>query len=117
MAPCCWTQTVSKHYSGAAGEIRQGIRTMLSEGKNRQEILDFYVATYGERILAMPPARGFNLMAYLLPGLFLVVGGWTTTALLRKWRQDRSPDVFDTSHPPPERAYAERLERELQKRE
>ena len=43
---------------------------MLADGKSEQAILDFYVARYGERILASPPARGFNLIAYILPWVF-----------------------------------------------
>ena len=117
IAPCCWTQPVSKHYSGAADEIREGVRRMLAEGKSRQEILDFYVSKYGERILAMPPARGFNLMAYVLPGLFLVLGAWATRILLARWRRERPAQPSRQPRPAAEGAYAERLERELRERE
>jgi cytochrome c-type biogenesis protein CcmH len=51
IAPCCWTQPVSDHYSAEADQIRAGIRAMLAAGKTRQQILDAYVAQYGERIL------------------------------------------------------------------
>lgn len=117
MAPCCWTQPVSKHYSGAADEIREGVRRMLAEGKGRQEILDFYVSKYGERILAMPPARGFNLMAYVLPALFLILGAWATRILLARWRRERSAQPSREPRPAAEGAYAERLERELRERD
>lgn len=63
MAPCCWSQPVAQHYSQAAGEIRRGVREMLAAGKSEQKILEYYVANHGERILASPRARGFNLLA------------------------------------------------------
>lgn len=118
MAPCCWTQPVSKHYSGVATEIRQGIRKMLAEGKTQQEILDFYVAKYGKRILSMPPAQGFDLMAYVSPVLFLALGGWGLVAVIRRLKRGRlaeSPEAAPVSAVKDE--YAERLERELRERE
>ena len=49
MAPCCWAQQVSLHQSPAADEIKQNIRRLLAEGKTSQQILDTYVAEYGDR--------------------------------------------------------------------
>jgi cytochrome c-type biogenesis protein CcmH len=117
MAPCCWTQPVSDHYSGVASEIRQGIRKMLAEGKTRQQILDFYVAKYGERILSMPKAEGFNLMAYVLPAMALLVGAVIVRAVIRAWNR---PTPAAASGPAPQAAsedYARRLEEELKARE
>ena len=54
IAPCCWTQPVSKHFSGAAAEIRQGIRQMLSEGKTRQRCS---ISTWGNTGSASWPCR------------------------------------------------------------
>lgn len=71
IAPCCWSQQVSVHQSAASDEIKQNIRVMLASGKTSQQVLDFYVAEYGDRILAEPPARGFNASLYVLPWIFL----------------------------------------------
>ena len=73
IAPCCWSQPVSQHYSEAAEQIRREVRAMVAEGKSRNEILDYYVAKYGERILAAPRAKGFNSLAYILPWAALMV--------------------------------------------
>ena len=117
MAPCCWTQPVSKHYSGSANEIRRGVREMLREGKTRQEVLDFYVEKYGQRILAMPPARGFNITAYVLPAVFLIAGGWVLVAVFRKLRAGRPAGAPPARASASEGGYAKRLERELRERE
>ena len=117
MAPCCWTQPVSKHYSGAADEIRRGVRQMLSEGKTQQEIVAFYVAKHGERILAMPEARGFNLLAFVLPGAFLLLGGWGTVVLVRRWNRGKSEVEPAQVVADAGTGYAEKLERELRERE
>lgn len=67
MAPCCYSQQVSVHQSDAAGQVRQDVRARLARGQTRQQILDAYVEAYGKRILAVPPAAGFDLGLYVLP--------------------------------------------------
>ena len=85
IAPCCWKQPVSQHYSEAATTIRRQIREMLSAGKSEEQILDFYVAEYGERVLASPRARGFNILAYVLPWAGLAAGIAVLVLALRRW--------------------------------
>jgi cytochrome c-type biogenesis protein CcmH len=114
MAPCCWSSTISQHYSATADEIRRDIRKMLGAGKSEREILDYYVSVYGERILASPAARGFNLLAWLLPGIFFVGCAIFVIILLRRWTGSRSAQI--TAAPPeeqPDERYMRRLEKEL----
>jgi cytochrome c-type biogenesis protein CcmH len=81
IAPCCWSQQVSVHQSGAADEIRRDVRRRLAAGETRQQILDAYVAQYGPGILAEPPARGFNISLYAVP-ILLFLGSAVTLALV-----------------------------------
>ena len=75
MAPCCYGAPVAEHESEAALQVKGQITQLIGEGRTKEEILDMYVAIYGERILARPRAEGFNLMAYVMPPMFLLVGG------------------------------------------
>ena len=84
IAPCCWSQQVSVHQSPAADEMKKDIRKQLSEGKTPQQILDGYVAQYGERILAEPPARGFKRTLYVLPVLLLIVSGVVLSLVVKR---------------------------------
>lgn len=86
VAPCCWSQPVSEHDSEISTQIRSEVAGMLAAGKSRDEILDFYVARYGERILVTPRAKGFNSLAYILPWAALPIGAWILILLLRKMR-------------------------------
>ena len=54
MAPCCWQESVAVHRSEIAGEMRAEIARMVAGGKSEDQIVDFYVARYGERILREP---------------------------------------------------------------
>jgi cytochrome c-type biogenesis protein CcmH len=86
IAPCCWMQQVSVHQSPASDEIKQNIRVMLASGKTSQQILDFYVAQYGDRILAEPPARGFSASLYVLPWFFLAGSVGLVVFIVRRLR-------------------------------
>jgi cytochrome c-type biogenesis protein CcmH len=114
IAPCCWSQPVSQHYSEAADEIRKEVHAMVAAGMSRDAIMDHYVAQYGERILAAPRPRGFNLLAYLLPWAALILGAWLLFHLLRKLR---SPAPSPGPSPLPDAHYAKVIEKEMQELE
>ena len=86
IAPCCWSQQVSLHQSPAADDIKQTVRKLLAEGKTSQQILDIYVAQYGDRILAEPPARGFSRLIYIAPWIFLVASVGLVVVVIRRLR-------------------------------
>lgn len=115
MAPCCWSQPVAQHYSPTATEMRQRTRQMLSAGKSEQEVLDYYVSVYGERILASPRPRGFNLLAWILPGFMLVAGFAFLGLLLRHWT--RKKPAADPSEPQMPEDMRRRVEQDLRESE
>lgn len=55
--------------------MHQQVVGMVKDGKTAEEILDAFMMQYGETVLMAPPKRGFNLAAYLVPGLAIVVAG------------------------------------------
>lgn len=117
MAPCCWSQTIDKHTSSISKEMRLGVKEMLARGESKDEVIAHYVRQYGQRILAVPPATGFNLTVFVLPGLFLLGGGWVVVLVVRRWRQERLGERQHIPYEEVDGLYAERLARELYKRE
>jgi len=113
IAPCCWRQPVSDHFSPAADEIRAEVREMLSLGMTREQILQKYVDEYGERILSKPPAEGFGTLAYFLPVIFLVAGAAVAIVVIRSLRPRTAPEIPKVSTPEAESRHSARLEREL----
>jgi cytochrome c-type biogenesis protein CcmH len=100
MAPCCWSSPVSQHQSEAATRIKAGIREQLAAGKTEQQILDFYVAEYGERILASPRPSGFNLLAWVLPALFPIAGAAVIWLFVRRSLSSRAAASLAEETPP-----------------
>ena len=63
--PVCEGETVADSPSGLATDMRALIRTRLAAGVPDQQILDEFVASYGDGILTEPPKRGVSLGVWL----------------------------------------------------
>ncbi|MFH1279100.1 MAG: cytochrome c-type biogenesis protein CcmH [Candidatus Eisenbacteria bacterium] len=84
MAPCCYVGLLKDHQSGSADAMKEEILSFAREGKSDQEIMDFYVAKYGERILSQPVEEGFNRLAVIAPVALFVVGVFVVGGILKK---------------------------------
>lgn len=56
-------------------ELHREVLALRGEGKTAQQILDAFVAKYGEKALMAPKPQGFNLAGYLLPGALIAAAG------------------------------------------
>jgi cytochrome c-type biogenesis protein CcmH len=68
----CRTTDFSCTYSPA---LHREVVALRDSGKTAREILDAFVAKYGEKALMAPKPRGFNLAGYLLPGAAITTAG------------------------------------------
>lgn len=90
MCPVCAGQTVAESNSTLAQQMRQIIRERLQRGESREEILAFFVAQFGESVLASPPKRGAGLVLWLAPLLAFAIG---IIILARYMRRMSKPGV------------------------
>lgn len=101
----------------ACAQWRELIREKLIEGWNEDEIKNYFVAQYGDRVLAAPPARGLNWLVYIIPPLAIVGGGYILFRALRAWKQvpsEGEPEAQSKIEQDDE--YAARIEEELRRR-
>jgi cytochrome c-type biogenesis protein CcmH len=85
ICPACPGEALSTCRCGGAEQARSEVRKMLAEGKQEEEILQYFADVYGEQILTEPPKRGFNLVAYIGPFVGLLVGALAALFIVRKW--------------------------------
>jgi cytochrome c-type biogenesis protein CcmH len=78
--------------------MHRDVMELVKGGYNAQEIIDAFVNVYGERALMAPRKSGFHLLAWVLPGAALIVGGGVLAALLKTWG-DRSRARAATTTP------------------
>ncbi len=81
-----------------ARELKSEAAAKLSAGMTPAEALEAFARESGERILAEPPKRGFNLTAWVLPFLALGAGAGLVALALRRWAPTPSGELA----PPPE---------------
>ena len=106
MATCCWSGTVYDHGNK---EMELNITAMVGDGKTKAEILDYYTDQYGERVLAVPKAEGFNIFAWIAPIVIFGLGLTIIFLYIRTSKNNLAPKVKadDTI------AYSDKIEREL----
>jgi cytochrome c-type biogenesis protein CcmH len=111
MCPVCDT-TLDQSSSPAARQIEAFISARIAAGDSKDEIKDRLVAEYGPQILAAPPKKGFDLLAWLLPIVGLVGGAFVLGVLAWRWSHGREPArPVDGLNPALERRVDEELAR------
>src|SRR5438094_430461 len=68
MCPVCGT-LLELSDSPQAQRERAYINTLIAQGKTKQQIEDALVEQYGPNVLATPSGSGFDLTAWIVPGL------------------------------------------------
>ena len=94
-----------------ADQERAFIREKIAQGLTKQQIKDALVEAYGPDVLATPEAKGFDLSAWIIPGLLVAAFALGVTLLVRRWRWTPEPDTPDAAELDP--ADASRLDAEL----
>lgn len=107
MATCCWSGTVYDH-----GNPDMGVEivALVKAGKTKTEVLDRFVNQYGERVLAIPVAAGFNLFVWLAPALIGLISIFIWFQYLKRPASSKDqarPEYTDIP-------YSDQIERELQ---
>jgi cytochrome c-type biogenesis protein CcmH len=95
MCPTCHT-TLDQSDSAAARRIEALISTRVAECWTADQIKTELVANFGAGILAAPPRKGFDLVAWWLPIAGVVAGAAVLAFGVWRWSRDR-----DGEPPPP----------------
>lgn len=101
-------------HCGSANPLRSEIDEKLQAGLTEAQIVDNFVTKYGRVILSAPTGEGFDLVAWTLPVVALLVGLMVLYRVFRVWTRRQSLPVAPASNPEaiPEE-YRNRMEKEL----
>jgi cytochrome c-type biogenesis protein CcmH len=112
--PVCTNIPLDVCDTQACEQWRQLIKEKLAAGQTQEQITQYFVEQYGDRVLGTPPAQGFNLGAYVLPFVALLLGALALFLTMRSWRawQGQTPRA-PVTYPAIPKEYAERIAREL----
>ena len=87
--PVCPNTPLDVCETQACQDWRQQIRDQLSAGWTEPQIIDYFVAQYGERVLAEPQRSGFTSLVWVLPVISVLLGLVVVWQVLTGWRTGR----------------------------
>lgn len=95
-------------------QMREMIDQELAAGKTPEQIKAQFIDLYGPVVLGEPPREGFNLIAWIMPVLFLI-GGLTAAVLITRRRSAQTIPVpaAPGAAAAPADPYLARVEREV----
>jgi len=94
----CPHYTLADCRCSTADQMRGQLREQVESGKNRREIFEYFISSYGsQEPLGAPLDEGFNRLAWLFPyavgGSFLIGVGFVTV----RWTRRESSDYSETA--------------------
>ena len=87
--PVCPNTPLDVCETKACQDWRAQIKDQLADGWSEEQIMDYFVVQYGERVLAEPERSGFTAFVWLLPVIASVLGLVVVAQALRSWRTGR----------------------------
>jgi cytochrome c-type biogenesis protein CcmH len=97
--PVCESTPLDVCPTQACADWRELIRTKLSEGQSREEILDYFARQYGDGVLSNPPRRGTSLIVlWIVPIAGIALGLLLFSRVLRGLRA-AGPDAPPAPRP------------------
>ncbi len=114
--PVCENVPLDVCPTQACKQWRETIRDKLAQNWSQEQIEQYFVSQYGDRVLATPPASGLNWLVYLLPPVIFIAGAVILGGAIRSWRKV-SRTVAQPADEPSADPYLERVEEELRRRD
>jgi cytochrome c-type biogenesis protein CcmH len=92
MCPVCGTPLSLATEAPQAQRQRELIQRLIADCRSKEQIKTALVAEFGEGVLALPDEEGFDLAAYVVPAIaVLLAAGALGFAVLRWRRRPRAP--------------------------
>jgi len=91
--PVCPNTPLDVCETQACKDWRAQIRDQLAAGWSEQQIMDYFVQQYGERVLGEPQRSGFTSMVWVLPLIAVLLGIVIVWQVLRSWRLKRAEQI------------------------
>ncbi len=115
--PVCPNTPLDVCETKACQDWRADIRDKLAAGWTDDQVIEYFVQRYGERVLAEPRRSGFTSFVWFLPIVSVAIGLVVLAQILRGWKAKRRAAVAAPTARaddiPPE--VLQRLEKELKK--
>jgi cytochrome c-type biogenesis protein CcmH len=114
ICPTCHT-TLDQSDAPIAQQIKRYIAARIAAGATKSQIEASLVAQFGTGVLAEPPKKGFDLLAWLLPIGGVIAGAAVLGVLAWRWSRTGPAAPVVAAGPPLDPALERRLDEELRR--
>jgi cytochrome c-type biogenesis protein CcmH len=117
--PVCENIPLDVCGTAACDRWREQVRTLLEDGATEDDVIDYFVEQFGDRVVGTPKNPTLNFLSWAVPALAVVLGLGTVAVVIVRWRSangsipSRDRDADDDTAPVEDDDYRARLEREL----
>ncbi|XXN65701.1 cytochrome c-type biogenesis protein [Enterobacter ludwigii] len=92
--PKCQNNSIADSNAMIAADMRLKVYELMKQGENRQQIIDYMVARYGNFVTYEPPVTPSTLILWVGPALFVVLGA---LIIILRNRRGRARSELDDS--------------------
>jgi cytochrome c-type biogenesis protein CcmH len=89
MCPVCGTPLSLATEAPQAQRQRELIERLIADCRSKEQIKAVLVSEFGEEVLALPDDEGFDLAAYLVPALGVLLAATALGFAAVRWRRNR----------------------------
>ena len=114
MCPVCGTPLSLATEAPQAERQRELIQRLIADCRSKEQIKTVLVAEFGEEVLALPEDEGFDLAAYLVPALGVLLAATAVGFAAVRWRRSRRGEP---ARPPAPGAAGGRLDEDMDRYE
>lgn len=82
--PMCQALSIADSNSPSARAQLEKVRELVREGRSDEEVLEYFVARYGEFALLEPKKEGLNLAVWIAPLALLLIGVLVIASQVRR---------------------------------
>ncbi len=118
ICPCGCGKMLDVCEMESAKEMKGLIGEKIAQGETKDQIIGYFVSQYGEKVLAAPTKKGFNLTAWVAPFLVIGLGAGIISLVIVKWvlrGKIREEEIKKTQQEKVQGKYAAKLKKELEK--
>ena len=98
-----------------APQLEKEITELVISGRTEEEVYAIFEASYGMRVLAVPRAEGFNLLAWVMPFVGLLAGAVFIFMVINRLKPDDSNQKAEQALPEVSERYRKLIDRELER--
>ena len=108
----CTRETIQVCVCLTARQVEEDFRSGLLAGGSVEQIRNEYIAKYGTQFSALMPPTGFNLLAYIMPVIIIVLIGAVIFVVIRT--KTRSPSPSQPEPPAESPAVSEEAQKQIE---